>query len=68
MRNASVVMILVKEEFLGPILLLRDGNQVEIVENLLLLGPPVIIVEVIVNPHEALVYHLRNDRFPDARA
>jgi hypothetical protein len=48
--NASVVVILVEEEFLSFLRLQRDRDQVEVVEDLPLLGSPVIIVEVVINP------------------
>jgi hypothetical protein len=55
-------MVLVKEIFLGVLTgLLGDGKQVEVIEDLLLLGSPVVIVEVVINPHEALVYEFRDN-------
>ena len=65
MRNASVVMVLVEEELLSFLRLKRDRDQVEVIEDLLLLGSPVIIVEVVIDPHEALVDHFRNDGLAD---
>ena len=66
LRNASVMMIFVKEVFLGVFTcLLWDSNQVEVIEDLLLLGSPVIIVEVIIDPHKSLVNHFRHNRFAD---
>ena len=57
-----MVMVLVKEVFLGVLAgLLGDGKQVEVIEDLLLLGSPVVIVEVVINPHEALVYEFRDN-------
>ena len=56
------MMVLVKEVFLGVLAgLLGDGKQVEVIEDLLLLGSPVVIVEVVINPHEALVYEFRDN-------
>jgi len=65
LRNASVVVVLVEEELLPFLRLKRDRDQVEVIEDLLLLGSPVIIVEVVIDPHEALVDHFRNDRLAD---
>jgi hypothetical protein len=65
LRNASVVVVLVEEELLPFLRLERDRDQVEVIEDLLLLGSPVIIVEVVIDPHEALVDHFRYDRLAD---
>jgi hypothetical protein len=65
LRNASVVVVLVEEELLPFLRLKRDRDQVEVIEDLLLLGSPVIIVEVVIDPHEALVDQLRDDRLAD---
>jgi len=60
--DAPAVGVLVKEEF---VLIgcwgCGDNQKVEIVEDFLLLCPPVIIVEVVLNPHESLVDHLWRD-------
>ena len=49
------MMILIKEELLSIFRLLGDGNEIEVVENLLLLGSPIVIMEVVINPHEPLI-------------
>jgi hypothetical protein len=55
--NLSVYVIFVEEEV---VLLLILGNlqKVEIVEDFLLLFLPVLVMEVIANPHEPLVNEL----------
>ena len=65
--NATVVVILVEEELLSFLRLQRHRDQVEVVEDLPLLGSPVIIVEVVIDPHEALVDQFRNDGLADGR-
>ena len=63
------MMVLVKEIFLGVLTrLLWDSNQVKVVEDLLLLGSPVVIVEVVIDPHESLVNHFGDNRFTNGSA
>ena len=58
------MMILVKEVFLWVLTgLLRDGHQVEVIKDLLLLRSPVVIVEVVINPHESLIDQFWNNGF-----
>jgi hypothetical protein len=59
------MVVLVKEELLPFLCLEWDRDQVEVIEDLLLLGSPVIIVEVVIDPHEALVDQLRHDGLAD---
>jgi hypothetical protein len=49
-------------EELGGVFVVGDHEETEVVEGALLLGLPVIVVEVVINPHELLVYYLRGDR------
>ena len=58
--NATVVMIFV-EEVLRQVLVGRHHEKVEVVEDLLLLEFPIIVMEVVIHPHEALIQDLRDD-------
>lgn len=58
--HSAAVLVLVKEEFVcvggrG----LRNHQKVEVVEDCLLAGAPVIVVEVVINPEETLVKKFR---------
>lgn len=52
-----MVIILVKEVFM-VIFVRWDNKEIEAVKNFLLFKLPILIMEVVFNPHESLVYHL----------
>ena len=56
--NAAIMRILVEEELISIYVRGWHDQQIEVVKHLLLLGSPIIIVEVIVNPHKALIQNL----------
>lgn len=64
--DASVVMFFFEEE-LCLIVGEWQNEEVEIIEDLLLLGAPIVIVEVVLNPHKALIYHLGDKGLPNLR-
>ena len=68
LRDPPIETVLVKEK-LVILRLCRWGKnqQVEVVKNCLLLRTPVIVMEVIFNPEEALVEHLRDNRLLERR-
>lgn len=49
------MMVLIEEELLSIFCLCGDGDEVEVVEDLLLLRSPIVIMEVVIDPHETLI-------------
>lgn len=58
--DTTMVVVAVEEVF-RCIRMWWDNKEVEVIVNLLLFGLPIVIVEVVIDPHESLVDHFRNN-------
>lgn len=67
LRHSTVVQVFIEEELIRVRGRLgRDNQKVEVVKDRFLAGAPVIVMEVVINPEEALIKQFRDERLLDS--